>query len=330
MKAKGFLTEKIADVNNLYVAFAKASRGKQNKKSVLLFRNDFDNNVSKLRSEILSGEVSVGNYSQFTIFEPKERLISAAQFSERVLHHAIINICHDIFDKTLIETTYATRKGKGVYAAVDKAVEAATKYQYTAKLDIRKYFDSINHSILKALLRRLFKDPTLLAILDRIIDSYCVADNKGVPIGNLTSQYFANYYLSGLDHYIKEVLRIPVYVRYMDDMLLACDDKEYLMDAVKKINSFVNTRLDLVLKPPVIHSSNLGLVFLGYSILPYRYSLSGRSKRRFRSKLCLYAKLLKTGAWDEYDYMSHAQPLLAFVTHATSHDFRLSCIKQIG
>src|SRR5574344_1276754 len=228
MKRQGYLTENIADLDNLYEAFRKACRGKLRKQEVLLFRKDLDKNIATLRQQILTGCIDVGHYHLFTIFEPKERKICAAEFKERVLHHAIINVCHDIFDSTLIDTTYATRKGKGVYAAVNKAVQALTKYKYTVKLDVRKYYDNISHDILKTALRRKFKDGYLLLTLDKIIDSYSTQDGRGLPIGNLTSQYFANFYLSSLDHFIKEHLRAPIYIRYMDDMLIAGNSKERL------------------------------------------------------------------------------------------------------
>lgn len=211
MKRTGFLIERIADLDNLYEAFRRACRGKQRKEEVRRFREHFDENIALLHRQILEADVNVGNYHYFTIHDPKERTICAADFHERVLHHAIINVCGNLFDRTLIDTTYATRKGKGVYAAIDKAVEACTKYRYTAKLDFRKYYDSIDHDLLKCQLRRRFKDGLLLRIFDEIIDSYSASPGKGLPIGNLTSQYFANAYLSSLDHYVKEMLRAHIY-----------------------------------------------------------------------------------------------------------------------
>ena len=243
MTRKGHLIEQIADIDNLYLAFQKACRGKQRKGEVKAFRESFDENIAGLREELLSGDVRIGQYHYFTIHDSKERIICAAPFRERVLHHAIMNVCHEFFDRSLIYDTYATRPGKGVYAALDKAVYAASHYKYMVKLDFRKYFDSISHEILEDLLARKFKDKTLLSILCRIIDSYQTKPDRGLPIGNLTSQYFANMYLSEVDHLAKEKMRVPVYVRYMDDIMMAANEKDVLKDYVCRLDLFAQSKL---------------------------------------------------------------------------------------
>lgn len=227
----------------------------------------------------------------------------------------------------LIDTTYATRKGKGVYAALEKARDALSHYPYTVKLDFRKYYDSIDHGILKQKLRRLFKDPWLLNLLDKIIDSYEKEPGKGLPIGNLTSQHFANCYLSTLDHRSKEQWGVPIYIRYMDDILLAGRDKESLCLAVKQMTCFSQNELGLRFKPPIYRKSKDGQVFLGYRVMPYRIQLSGRSKRRFRTKYLKYERMLNDGKWTESIYQEHILPLLSFVQHAESKYFRNSCLK---
>ncbi len=326
MKRTGHLTEKIAARDNLYLAFIKARRGKQMKAEVKAFAKDLDVNISQMSREILDGTVAVGDYRYFKIRDPKERVISAAPFRERVLQHAIMNVCHDIFDRTLIDTTYATRRGKGLYAALDKAVKAASHYEYLVKLDFRKHYDSIDHEVLKRRLRRMLKDKTLLALLDRIIDSYNVAEGKGLPIGNLTSQYFANLYLSDLDHKVKELWKADIYIRYMDDILIAGNDKAALKRLVGLMTEYATQELKLTFKPPVYRRVADGQVFLGYRVLPYHCKLSGRSKRRFRSKLTTYNRLLAEDKWDELQYQEHIVPLLAFTMHAESRSFRKSCL----
>ena len=326
MKRVGHLTERIADLDNLYLAFAKACRGKQRKREVLDFRANFDENMLVLRNEILSGEIQVGQYHYFTIYDPKERIICAAPFRERVLHHAIMNVCHEYFDRSLIDDTYATRVGKGVYAAVDKAVKAASRFHYLVKLDVRKYYDSINHEVLKQKLERKFKDKTLLKMFCRIIDSYHADTGVGLPIGNLTSQYFANLYLSGFDHRAKELFRVPIYIRYMDDILMAANAKTALVEVVKDLEKYAHSVLCLTLKPPIFRQSSNGMPFLGYHILPYRYQLSGRSKRRFRSKLIEYGKNISCGNWTDIEYSEHILPLLSFVQHADCFHFRQACV----
>ena len=327
MKRTGYLMEKIADLDNLCLAYQKACRGKRRKREVVDFSAHFDDNISLLRHQLLEGTVAVGAYRFFTIRDPKVRTICAAPFRERVLQHAVMNVCHPYFDRQLIATTYATRKGKGVYSALDKAVQALSHYSYSVKLDFRKYYDSIDHAILKRQLRRLFKDASLLTLFDKIIDSYCVTVGKGLPIGNLTSQYFANLYLSVLDHKAKEELSTPVYIRYMDDMLLAGDDLRQLKCIVGQLFTFSSESLCLTLKPPVFRKSKDGQVFLGYRVLPYRCQLSGRSKRRFRSKLLTYDRLLRDGRWSEAQYAEHILPLISFTLHAESSAFRRACLQ---
>ncbi len=329
MKRVGYLIDKIADLDNLYEAFRLACRGKQRKAEVLKFRKDLDKNLYILRKQILSGDVRVGNYHYFTIHDPKERIICAADFRERVLHHAIINICMPYFDRKLIDTTYATRKGKGIYAALDKAVLSFAKYHYSLKLDFRKYYDTVDHAILNALLRSMFKDGRLLQIFDSIIDSYCSYEGKGLPIGNLTSQYFANAYLSSLDHYAKEQLKAPIYIRYMDDILIMCDNKDSLKQMYIAMDDYATNVLKLDFKPPIFRTAKEGQVFLGYKIKPYRCELAGRSKRRYRSKLMDCERRWRLGQWNEQTYHEHLLPLVAFIRHAVSLKFRQSCLDAI-
>lgn len=329
MRRVGRLLEPIASLDNLYLAFKKASKGKQRKKEVQDFCTLFDQNIAQLREGILMCNIPVGNYHYFTIHDPKERIICAASFSERILHHAIMNVCHPFFDRRLIDHTFATRPNKGIYQALDHAVKAASCCKYLVKLDFRKYFDSICHDKLIALLENLFKDQDLLRLFGRIIGSYCATEGRGLPIGNLTSQYFANAYLSHLDHWAKEVLRIKYYIRYMDDILIAGNDKYTLKQYVHLFSKKASSEWGLTLKPPVFCASKAGVVFLGYRILPYHYQLSGRSKRRYRSRLILYEKLLRDGVWDESEYSCHILPLLSFVGHARSKNFRRSCLELI-
>lgn len=325
MKRQCHFKERILDVDNLYLAYCKARRGKQQKKEVRVFASHLDRNIMAIRDSLESGSVSLGNYRYFTIHDPKERLICAAPFQERVIHHAIMNVCHDTFDRTLIDTTYATRKGKGVYAALDKVKWGMARYEYTVKLDVRKYYDSICHSVLRARLRRLFKDHWLLTLFDNIIDSYGT-DGKGLPIGNLTSQYFANLYLSDFDHKAKEHWKVPLYVRYMDDIMMMADDRTMLRQCVEGVTEYAENELQLTLKAPVYRSAKDGQNFLGYKVMPHYLYLSGRSKRRFRSKMLLYEHLYDSGRWDEQNLSLHVLPLVAFTQHADSSKFRDSVL----
>lgn len=219
MKRLNDILPAIADPDNLRLAFWKARKGKSWSKPVQVYRSELDANLRLLREQILSGNVQVGRYHFFKIYDPKERQICAPSFGEQVLHHALMNVCHGRLEKVQVFDSYACRKGKGTYAALERAKYYTRRYKYFLKLDVKKFFDTIHHNALKAQLARLFRDEDVLNIFYRIIDSYEAHPGRGVPIGNLSSQYFANHYLSGLDHYIKEQLRIKAYVRYMDDMV---------------------------------------------------------------------------------------------------------------
>ena len=203
MKRVNFLIENVADIDNLRLAFWKARKGKSYSKQVETYRTNLDANLLLLRSQILWGYIEVGNYYYFKIFDPKERQICASAFSEQVLHHALMNVCHPYFERVHIADSYASRKGKGTYAAVERAKDYTHRYPFFLKLDVRKFFESLSHVVMKQQLDNLFKDQQVLSIFSKIIDSYEAHPERGVPIGNLTSQYFANHYLTGLDHFIK-------------------------------------------------------------------------------------------------------------------------------
>lgn len=327
MKRVGNLLNLIADYDNIQFAFIKACRGKQAKKEVEEFRCRYDKNIYEIRSSLLSGDINVGEYNYFKIYDPKERLICAASFRERVIHHAIMNVCHEYFERTLIYDTYATRIGKGVYKALHKATRTTAKYQYVAKLDYCKYFDSIDHEVLKEKLLRLFKDKELLNLLFKIIDSYCVVEGKGLPIGNLTSQYFANYYLSSLDHTIKELWQVPIYLRYMDDMLLMDNNRINLKHYVELLLDYSTERLKSHLKEPIFRECRMGVPFLGYIVKPYRLFLNGRSKRRFRNKINFYSSSFENGLISEAKYQQHLLPLLAFTSYTNDTAFKNAIVR---
>lgn len=329
MKRIGNLMPKILEMDNLLSAYYKAVKGKRCKKSVILFSSNLYENLLSLRDSIISGTFEVGHYHYFKIYDPKERLICAASFEERVLHHAVMNICHGYFERHLIFDTYATRKGKGIYSAIERARKGMKTAGYVAKLDVRKYFDSISHNVLKKKLERLFKDNELIDLLNQIIDSYSVSEGRGIPIGNLTSQYFANFYLSFLDHYAKEELKIPVYVRYMDDILVMGENKSVVKEYVAAIKNFVETELMLKLKPEVLSPIDAGVSFLGYSIYKNKILLNRRSKIRFKKKLQKYGMLYERGEWTDWDYVAHIMPLLSFVEKAYTKSFRNRMMEKL-
>jgi hypothetical protein len=264
MKRAGNLYGRIAEPENLRQAFLKAIRGKRGKAEVIAYTANLDRNLRRLHDQLSAGHVDVGHYHFFTIHEPKERLICAASFPERVLHHAVMNVCEPVLERYAIQDSYACRTGKGMHAAVRRAQSFARGYPWYLKLDIRKYFDSIPHAPLLRLLERRIKDKAVLRLIAAIVGTHdsagtgvaaavppgggepdgaeavppasgsmegrppcrpIVTTGRGLPIGNLLSQHLANLYLGHLDHWIKETLRVRGYVRYMDDFVLWAEDK---------------------------------------------------------------------------------------------------------
>ncbi len=329
MKRANHLLEAIADPDNLRLAFWKARKGKNGKDDVENFRHLLDKNLLQIRKELLSGNVDVGNYHYFTIYEPKQRKVCAAAFRERVIHHALMNICHPYFDKYHIHDSYASRINKGVFAAVERALKFNKKYSFFLKLDVRGFFDNVDHQILKNLLFNRFKEQKLQNIFTTIIDSYEVSNGKGLPIGNLTSQYFANHYLAVADHYIKETLKADAYVRYMDDMVIWDNDKTNLLITGKNFQTFVNTKLQLTLKPFCLNKTEKGLPFLGFVLFKKNIRLTNASKLRFRIKFNNYSFKLQQGKWTQEKYQRHIIPLLAFTKHANSNEFRNKIINRV-
>ena len=299
MKRASNLFERICNIQNLHEAYYKAAKSKRLAAEVILFNRNYEQNLEKLRLSLIDKSYRQGNYRHFMIIDPKERIISAAPFADRIVHHAIINILEPIFERQFIFHTYACRSGKGTHAAARYAFKKAKSGKYFLKLDVQKYFDSIDHFVLKKSLGRIIKDNRCIELLCGIIDSYTVlsanpslgkqeiktADKKGLPIGNLTSQFFANFYLSGLDHFVLERLKPCGYVRYMDDIVVFENSKERLKSIFTEIKNFCSVRLRLSLKVPVFGICKNGVPFLGWNISCKKIGVLKNTRNRMKKKL---------------------------------------------
>ncbi len=289
MKRCGNLFERVVDFNNLTLAAKKAFRGHRNTTEVARFYFHLETEIFRLQQELIAGVYNPRPLHSFEIFEPKRRLICAAHIRDRITHHAICNVMEPIFERTLIFDTYACRRGKGTHAAIERAQQFARRATCFAKCDIRKYFASIDRVILKRLLRRKIKDARLLQLLDSIIDQPVPESQagRGMPIGNLTSQHFANFYLTELDHYIKERLRVKGYLRYMDDFLIFGWDKGELKKAISTIRIFLKERLSLELKEETLRLApvRVGFEFLGFRVFPNLIRVDRKKWTRFKRKV---------------------------------------------
>ncbi len=316
VKRVGNLMTRIADPENLREAFLRASQGKSGKKSVMEFRCHLEENLSEMRRQLLDGSLKFGHYHFFTIYDPKQRTICAASFQERVVFHAMMRICHPVFDGYQIDGSCASRIGKGTYKALEKAQEYAAIYRFFAKLDVCKYFDSIDHEVMLSQLCRLFKDRQLLLYFRNLLDSYEVDCGCGLPIGNLTSQYFANHYLAVADHYAKEKIKVPALIRYMDDVLFFSNDQQNLMRMADSYRHYLKSELRLSTHPIVANRTCFGIPFLGYVVYGSMLRLNQRSRRRFARKIEELDKNFWMWQGSEQECASRSLCLFAFVNKA--------------
>jgi hypothetical protein len=331
MKRTGNLFEQIVERDNLRLAFHKALRGKRGRRDAQQFARRLDQNLAEMAEQVTVGTYPLGRSQQFIVHDPKERIITAPCFAERVLHHGIMNVCEPILDRWLIDDTYACRTGRGRLAALQRAQSYARRFPYFLKLDVRKYFDSIPHGRLLARLARRFKDRRLLELLGGIIGAFRGSLGRGLPIGSLTSQHFANCYLGGLDRLIKEELRIKGYVRYMDDMALWSDSRSCLRSDLTAVGAFLREELGLELKAsPYLNRTAHGMDFLGCRLFRQHMILSRRSRRRFRHKLSRLERSYVDGAIDAAALQQRATALLAFARSAgvSSWRFRTAVLQQ--
>jgi hypothetical protein len=286
LKRKGNLYNTIISIENLRIADAKAQKGKSNKYGVILHNRNAENNLIRLHELLVNKHYQTSPYTTFKVFEPKEReVFRLPYFPDRIVHHAIMNVLEPMFIANFTADTYSCIKGKGIHAAA-KAVNSALidtiGTKYCLKLDVRKFYPTINHDVLKALLRKKIKDNDLLWLLDEIIDS-----SDGLPIGNYLSQYFANFYLSYFDHWLKETLKVKYYYRYADDIVILASNKTYLRNLYKEIKSYLNNNLKLEIKRnwQVFPVSARGLDFVGYKFYHTHTMLRKSIKQKFARKL---------------------------------------------
>ncbi|MGB3942518.1 MAG: RNA-directed DNA polymerase [Candidatus Manganitrophaceae bacterium] len=340
MKRYGNLYARICAFENLFLAAKKAQKGKRFNERVARFHLDLENELLRLQEELLHKTYTPGPYRTFSIYERKPRQISAAPYRDRVVHHALCNIIEPLFDHTFIHDSYACRTGKGTHKAVARLTAFSRQKKFVLKCDIKKYFPSIDHERLFEKIRRKIKCPDTLWLIKTIIDhsnpqhevfDYFQEDNlfepferrRGIPIGNLTSQFFANVYLSDLDHFIKEVLKCRFYIRYVDDLTVLEDRKERLWEIKNAIEAFLERdRLKLHPKKTSLFPVTVGADHLGYRVFPTHRLLRKDTSMRFDRKLRRMGKFYRDGliSWGEIN--SRVQSWLGHAKHADTYGLR--------
>jgi len=314
MKRIGNLYDQVCSQDNLYLACNKAKSGKSNSYGVKLFEKNLEANINQLHAELVNGTYKTSEYSIFTITDPKVRTVYRLPFRDRVVHHAIMNVMEPIWVSVFISQSYACIKGKGingVLKTIKRDLNEVEKTTYCLKLDIKKFYPSVDHEILKSIIRKKIKDTKLLNLLDGIIDSA-----PGVPIGNYLSQFFANLYLSYFDHYLKEDKKVKYYYRYADDIVILAPDKPYLQSLLIDISEYMTVRLNLQVKDnyQVFPVDKRGIDFVGY-VFRHTHILMRKSiKKKFCRKV---AKLNKKNL-DEKQYKIQISPWLGWAKHCNS------------
>lgn len=286
MKAHNNLFEKTCSFESLLSAYKRAKRGKSRRESVARFNWRLEAHILRLSEELLAGAYRPGFYRSFIVHDAKKRHIQAAPFRDRVVHQSVHATLEPVFEKSFIFDSYACRKGKGTWAAIAQFERYTRSGGYVLQGDISKYFASIDHAILLRLLAKRVRDTRMLALCESVIKSSEDAPGKGIPIGNLTSQLFANVYLNELDQFVKHTLRAKKYIRYMDDFVLASDSKAQLHYYREQIEAFVTNELKLELHPKKVQvvPASGGIDYLGYRIFPRYRKLRKSTVQRFLAR----------------------------------------------
>jgi len=342
------LFDRLTSFSNLLLAAQRAQRGKRVRPNVAAFWLNREQELVRLQESLQTRTYRPGPYRTFILHEKKPRLISAAPFRDRVVHHALCNIIEPIFDRSFLFDSYACRKGKGTHAAVERASTYTRRFRYVLKCDLEKYFPSIDHDILFAQVARRIHDAGVLWLVRTIIDGsnpqpdvvrYHPGDDlftpferrRGIPIGNQTSQFFANVYLDGLDHFVKDRLRAPGYVRYVDDFLVFADEKTRLHEAKAAIEERCAV-LRVCLHPrkcfvaPVKH----GVTFLGYRLFPTHRRLDAENVRRFRRRLRRDAAAVASGTLPVARARDSVRSWMAHASHADTSVLRRRLLKHVA
>ena len=344
MKRHKRLWENVASPENLLEAAQDALRGKRGKRAGAAFFEIWEKEVVCLARELEAGSYRPGEYHYFTIHEPKVRMVAAAPFRDRVVHHALVRVLEPLFEPRFIEDSYACRTGRGTHAGMRRALHFAKRYPYALKCDIRRYFPSIDQGLLREKIARVVGDRRVLELVDRILESHVervekvwpdggglfdvVEQRKGLPIGNLTSQFFANIYLDAFDHFVKQDLRVKGYVRYVDDFLLFGDDRAALKRLGARCREFLQAeRLEIHPDKYRLMPTAHGVDFCGFVVRSDgRVKVRTANARRFRKRYIRLRYEVAQGRCDAEDLTTSVRAWIAHTEHAQSWHLRLSVL----
>ena len=315
----------LTNFSNLYWAFRKAAKGKRGNAAVAAFEFNLEDHLIQIQGELLVQSYKPGAYYSFYIHDPKHRLISAAPFRDRVVHHALCNVIEPVFERTFIGDSYANRVGKGSHKALDRAQAWAKHYPYVLHCDIRQFFPSIDHALLSAVLERKIADDPSTGSGQGLLAANRL---RGLPIGNLTSQFWANVYLNELDQFIKRKLGTKAYLRYVDDFLLFAKDKKTLWKWKQDIRQFLATlRLTMHARSSTVYPTKTGIPFLGFRLYPTHRRLKRYSGVAFSRRLRTSYRQFSRGELSRDDLDARVQGWIAHAQHGDTWGLRRSVLR---
>jgi len=325
--------DKIISLENLFSAWDKFKSDKQKKRDVQKFEWRLEENIFQLRRDLKYGRYKHGAYTSFYIHNPKQRHIHKAIVRDRILHHAVFAVLNPIFEPTFISNSLSCRIGKGTHKGIDilgktlrQVSSNSFKPCFALKCDIKKFFETVDHSILLSIIHKRIKDVDAIWLLKEIVESSIskystLFERKGLPLGNLTSQLFANIYLNEFDQFIKHKLKIKHYVRYTDDFVIVNGNKLYLENLIVSIRSFLSNELALELHPKKVtmRKFHQGVDFLGYILLPHHRLLRTKTKKRIFRKLKKKTEEYKNGVISKQTLEQSLQSYLGVLSHANAY-----------
>ena len=330
------LFEHICDFENIHRAYKRASAARHYRDDIILFTRHIEDNLLALRDELKSGAYVHGEYRHFIAQDSKKREIMAAPFKDRIMHHALHGVIEPLFDARFIYDSYACRPEKGTHRAVKRLRQFLRRVPYEQAYifqgDIVKYFSSIHHETLLALAQRTIHEPLTMRLIETVVRSAHAQRGTGIPIGNLTSQLFANMYLNELDQFVKHILRAKHYIRYMDDFLILDTDKHLLAEYRTAIAEHLETRLRLTMheRKSTIAPVRLGVGFLGYRIFKDTTRLRTSTVKRFTKRIRYRQKQLARGTYPQDRFDSGVASWQAYAKHANAWQLRRILGERLG
>lgn len=348
-KEDPYLWERLVAFENLLDAFKKAAKGRRGHAAVAFFEQNLETALPELQNELREGHYQPGSYVSFLVHDPKKRRISAAPFRDRIVHHALCSIIEPIFERKFIFDTYANRQGKGTHKALDRCTYFMRRFDYVLPMDVKQFFPSIDHAILQETIFRAVQNPRIRDLCAQILENgkdilrddyemvYFPGDDllaanrpRGLPIGNLTSQFWANVYLNPFDHFIKRVLKCRGYLRYVDDVLLFSNDKAELKQwRADCIQFLAGLRLTIHEESAQARPTRIGVPFLGFQVFPDHRRLKRRKVIHACRKLMALSKAYRHGKVDEKNVRARVSSWVSHASHGDTYGLRRSMFSKI-